>query len=173
MVHTGVAFVSLRASEAAALATIIIVIVDRGRSPLRTRVFPRRAFLLDGTNFMSKAREDRLTLACVKLRPRLGVTPEERQLLQPCQADITLFGDFEAAAATDSLDRAIDYIKVLGKVLEIAHDREYNVMEALAYRLAREILRGFPARRVSVRLRKCPAALSREIDFVEVEVGDS
>ena len=119
---------------------------------------------------MAAARDNRITLAGVKLRPRIGVTRGERRLPQACQADVTVWGDFEAAASTDSLDKAIDYGKVLTKVLEIAHDREYNLLETLAYRLAREILRAFPARRVGVRVRKYPPSLAEKIDFTEVEV---
>jgi len=119
---------------------------------------------------VATARDDRITLAGVKLRPRIGVTQGERRLPQACQADVTVWGDFEAAALTDSLDKAIDYGKVLAKVLEIAHDREYNLLETLAYRLAREILQAFHARRVGVRVRKYPASLAEKIDFTEVEV---
>ncbi len=121
----------------------------------------------------AKPREDRITLSNVKLLPRIGVTPGERRLPQPCRADISLWGDFEAAGTTDSLDRALDYSKVLAKVIEVAHEREYNLIEALAYRISKEILRSFPAGRVSVRLRKRPAALKDKLDFVEVEVEQS
>ncbi len=111
-----------------------------------------------------------MTLAGVKLRPRIGVTPGERRLPQPCQADIILCGDFEAAAATDALERAVNYSTVLHKVVETAHAREYNLLETLAYTLAREILRSFPAQRVIVRVRKRPMSLIEKIEFIEVEV---
>ncbi len=118
----------------------------------------------------NKQRDDRITLAGVRLLPKIGVTPGERRLPQPCDADVTLWGDFEAAGTTDALDRALDYSKVLSRVIEIAHAREYNLLETLAYRISREILQGFPARKVSVRVRKRPTALMDELDFIEVEV---
>jgi dihydroneopterin aldolase len=117
-----------------------------------------------------KAREDRITLAGIKIRPRIGVTPGERRSPQPCQADVVIFGDFEAAASTDSLDRAINYSEVLSKVLETAHAKEYNLLETLAYSLGRVILQSFPARRVAVRVRKRPMSLADKLDFIEVEV---
>ncbi len=116
------------------------------------------------------SRDDRITLSGIKLRPRIGVTPGERRLPQPCDADITLVGDFEAAAATDSLERAVDYSKVLAKVVEVAHAREYNLLETLAYQISREVLQFFPAKKVSIRVRKRPAALSDRLDCIEVEV---
>ncbi len=118
----------------------------------------------------AKSRDDRITLSGVKLQPKIGVTPGERRKPQPCDADVTLWGDFEAAASTDSLEKALDYSKVLARVLETAHSGEYNLLETLAYRISREVLQGFPARKVSVRIRKRPAALKDSLDFIEVEV---
>ncbi len=117
-----------------------------------------------------KIRNDRITLAGVKIQPRIGVTPGERRLPQSCWVELSLWGDFEAAAATDNLHNTVDYGKVLQRVLEIAHEREYNLMETLAYRLARQVLQLFPVRRVTVRLRKRPAVLGERLEHVDVEV---
>ncbi|PYU92225.1 MAG: dihydroneopterin aldolase [Acidobacteria bacterium] len=121
----------------------------------------------------SNPTQDRITLFGIKLQPRIGVTPGERRLPQPCQADLTVWGDFEAAATTDSLDRAIDYSRMLSVVLETAHSREYNLLETLAYRIAKDVLQTFPAERVGVRVRKRPAPLADKVDYIEVEVFES
>jgi dihydroneopterin aldolase len=117
--------------------------------------------------------EDRITLKGVRLNPRIGVTPGERRFPQLCRADITIWGDFESAASTDSLDKALDYTKLLQKALETARAEEFNLLETLAYRLARSILSSFPAQRVNVRIRKHPASLVEQLDFIEVEVEES
>jgi dihydroneopterin aldolase len=116
---------------------------------------------------------DRITLAGVQLRPRIGTTLEERREPQLCEADITVWGDFEAAASTDSLDKAVDYSRVLEKVEDVAQASEYNLVETLAYRLARAVLQSFPVHKVGVRLRKRPLSLSGKIDFVDIEVEES
>lgn len=121
----------------------------------------------------TKSPQNRISLLGVKLRPRLGVTPGERRFPQSCQADITIWRDFEAASSTDSLSETIDYSKVLAVVVEAAHAREFNLIETLAYRLARVVLESFPAERVNVRLRKHPASLVDKLDHVEVEVEES
>ena len=118
----------------------------------------------------ARVRNDRITLSGVKLQPRIGVTPGERRLPQACQADITVWGDFEAAATADCLDKALDYTKILAMVIEIAHAGEFGLLEALAYKLARELVDSFPTQRVSVRLRKLPASLLDKLDFIEVQV---
>ncbi len=92
---------------------------------------------------------------------------------QACEADVTVWGDFEAAASTDAIDKALDYSRILATVVAVANQREYNLIETLAYRLAREVLQDFPAHRVGVRVRKRPATLTGQLDFVEVEVEQS
>ncbi len=121
----------------------------------------------------SKSHVDRVMVSGIRLHPRIGVTPGERRLPQPCQADVLLWGDFEAAAATDSLEKAVDYSKVIEITLETAHSREYNLVETLAYALARKLLQEFPVLRVGVRVRKRPASLMEKIEFIEVEVEES
>ena len=116
---------------------------------------------------------DRITLSGVRLHPRLGTTAEERREPQLCEADITFWGDFEPAACTDALDKAIDYSQVLTKAEDIAQAGEYNLVETLAYRLARAVLQSFPVQRVGIRLRKRPLSLSGKIDFVEIEIEES
>jgi len=117
--------------------------------------------------------QDQITLAGIKLYPRIGTTAEEKQRPQECQADLTLWGDFEAAAATDALEKSIDYCKVLRTAQDTAGASDYNLVETLAYRIARSVLQIFPVSRVKIRVRKRPAALRGQIDFVEVEIEES
>jgi len=121
----------------------------------------------------AKSRQDRLALMEIRLHPRIGVTPGERRIPQPCTADITVWGDFGAAAATDALPAALDYTAILARIVEIAHMREYNLVETLAYKLARGVLENFPVQRVNVKVRKRPAGLTDKLDHVEVEVDQS
>lgn len=120
-----------------------------------------------------KTSQDQITLAGVKLFPRIGTSAEERIAPQECIADLTLCGDFEAAAATDSLEKSIDYCQVLWTMQQIAGVEEYSLLETLAYRIVRGVLRSFPVGRVRIKLRKRPAALTGQIDFVEIEVEES
>lgn len=122
---------------------------------------------------MEKRRKDRITLKNIKLRPRIGVSPGERRFPQLCLADITIQGDFEAAAATDSLDKALDYTKILAKAVATIEDREFNLLETLAYCLARAVLQEFPADRVGIKVRKNPASLVDKLDYIEVEVEET
>jgi 7,8-dihydroneopterin aldolase/epimerase/oxygenase len=117
--------------------------------------------------------EDRMTLAGIKIFPRIGVTPEERSAAQECQADLTLWGSFEAAAAEDALNLSIDYCQILSVIQKIAEAREYNLLETLAYAIVRTVFQSFAVTRVQVKLRKRPSILLKDLDFVEVEVEES
>ncbi len=113
-----------------------------------------------------------MTLAGVKLHPRIGTGDEEKGAPQECLADLTLWGDFEAAAATDALEKSIDYCQVLSVMQKTASAREYNLVETLAYAIARAVLRSFPVSRVRIKLRKWPAVLAGQLGFIEVEIEE-
>jgi len=119
-----------------------------------------------------KTSQDQITLAGVKLYPHIGISAEERSSAQECLADLTLWGNFEAAAAMDSLEKSIDYCQVLLSMQQTASACEYSLLETLAYRIVRGVLRSFPASRVRIKLRKRPAVLAGQIDFIEVEVEE-
>ena len=120
-----------------------------------------------------KTREDLITLTGIRIHPRIGTTPEERSEPQECHVDLTIWGDFKAAAALDSLDNSIDYSGVLSTVQQIARSQEYSLLETLALKIIRGVLQDFPVNRVRVKLRKKPASLLGQIDHVEVEMEDA
>jgi dihydroneopterin aldolase len=152
------------------------------------RVAPTRIFILDEAPFASqnfapvieteegvacRNNQDRISIVGVKIYPRIGITPEERSNPQECEADLTVWSNFQAAAAEDSLEKSVDYTKLVERAKATAVSCEYNLLETLAYRLVRDLLESFPVARVCVKLRKRPATLVGEIDFIEVEVAES
>ncbi len=117
-------------------------------------------------------RDDSITLAGIKIYPRIGVTVQERSSPQECEADLTIWDNFEAAASLDCLDNSIDYSRLLAAVREIASTGEYTLVETLAYRIVRGTLQSFPVSRVRVKIRKRPLSLQDQIDYVEVQVEE-
>jgi len=116
------------------------------------------------------ARKDRITLEGIRMEVRIGTTPEERRTVQTCEADLTVWGDFQAAAASDALDQSIDYIRLLERVRELAGAREYCLVESLAYTIVRSVVRDFAVQGARIQLRKRPQALEGQIRCVEIEV---
>jgi 7,8-dihydroneopterin aldolase/epimerase/oxygenase len=119
-----------------------------------------------------KTRNDRITLAGIRIYPRIGTTPEERSNPQECEVDLSIWGDFRSAAAADSIDKSIDYCRVLEEVQGIAGAREYELVETLGHQISHTILQNFPVSRVNVKLRKRPAALLDQIEYIEMEVEE-
>ena len=120
-----------------------------------------------------KASQDKITLAGVKLFVHIGTSEEERRTQQECSADLTIWAALEAASATDSLEKSIDYSQILKIMQGIAGREEYHLIETLAYRIVRSVLQSFPVSRVRIKLRKRPTALAEHLDFVEVDVEES
>jgi len=61
----------------------------------------------------------------------------------------------------------------LATVVEVAHAQKYNLLETLAYRIARKLLQSYPAQRVAVKVRKRPMSLAGRIECIEVEMEAS
>ena len=120
-----------------------------------------------------KTRDDSITIAGIRLYARIGTTAEERHMPQACEADLTVWANFEAAASTDSLDRSVDYCRILENAKKVAADREYNLVETLAYAIVRSTIQQFGISRARIKVRKRPAALLDSIGYIEVEVEES
>jgi 7,8-dihydroneopterin aldolase/epimerase/oxygenase len=119
-----------------------------------------------------KTCDDSITLSRIKIPVRIGTTPEERAVPQDCEADLTVWGDFRAAATADSLEKSVDYCRIVENVRQIAAECEYNLVETLAYAIVRNTLQSFAVNRARIRLRKRPAGLLEWIEHVEIEVEE-
>ena len=120
----------------------------------------------------SKKQDDRVTLAGIKIYPKIGVTSEERSEPQECEADLSIWDNFEGAASRDSIETSIDYVRLLAVVQEVASTGEFSLVETLAYKIVRNILEVFPVTRAQVKIRKRPVSLLNQVDYVEVEVEE-
>lgn len=98
---------------------------------------------------------DRVFLEGLHLPARIGVTPAERAMTQTLEAEIAVECDLEKAGLSDNLEDAPDYAEIRRAALEIASARTWSLLEALAERMASELLTRFPAAAgVTVALRK-------------------
>jgi 7,8-dihydroneopterin aldolase/epimerase/oxygenase len=98
-----------------------------------------------------------------------GLLPEERLQGQPFLVDVELDVD-EAAARSDDLADAVDYREAAAAVREVFESTRFDLLEALAWALAGELLRRFPVERARVRVRKPEVALESRVEFSAVSV---
>ncbi len=100
-----------------------------------------------------------------------GVRSEEQSVGGKFEADVDIYTDFSTAAKDDNLKETIDYHKVYTFVYHLALEQKYYLIEALAMKIADELLNHFKAiKKVAVRIRKNNPPLGGVVDHVEVEV---
>ncbi len=101
---------------------------------------------------------DRIVVAELPIRARVGVTERERASEQELIVDVELAVDLRAAGASDDLGDTVDYDRACRTVVDVASSRPYSLIEALAERTAEALLADPAVDEVVVRVRK-PAAL--------------
>lgn len=100
-----------------------------------------------------------------------GVLTEEQNVGGKFEADVDIYTDFSMAAKKDSLNQTIDYEKVYKFMYQLALEQKYYLIEALANRIADELLKKYSAiKKIAVRVRKNNPPLGGLVDCVEVEV---
>lgn len=111
---------------------------------------------------------DRILIKDLTVRCIIGVNAEERREKQEVVINIALSADARKAGKTDSLQDAVDYRSIKKEVYAMAEASEYNLVEALAERIAEICLAHDGVKQAVVTVEK-PAAL-RFARSVAVEV---
>jgi dihydroneopterin aldolase len=113
---------------------------------------------------------DRITLRGMRFMGRLGITADERAEPQPIEVDVVLRLDLAIAARTDDVRDTVDYAGLFSLAREIAEQRSFHLLEALAGAIADAVLAAHPVDDVEVRVRKPKAPLPGAFETVEVRV---
>jgi dihydroneopterin aldolase len=105
---------------------------------------------------------DRIEIRDLRVVGVHGVLPEERERAQPFSVDIVAWVDMAAAQRSDSLSDTVDYGALAQLAAEVVAQRSYQLLEALAGRLADALLVSdsrLEAVEVTVRKLRPPLAL--------------
>lgn len=102
-----------------------------------------------------------------------GVFEYEREQGQKFYIDVELTVDTYEAGISDDLNQAVDYTAVYQKIKEIAETYRYKLLEALANKIAKELLTFKRVDIVTVRIRKPAVPIPGQIDYVQLEVTRS
>ncbi|MGL5513480.1 MAG: dihydroneopterin aldolase [Sporomusa sp.] len=99
-----------------------------------------------------------------------GVYDFERQLGQRFYIDLEMKADLDQAGRSDQLAETVDYVAVYNQTKEIVENNQFQLLEALSYLIAEEVLRLHPlVQEVTVRVRKPSVPIAAALDYVEVE----
>jgi len=97
---------------------------------------------------------DRIILEGMLFHGTHGVFPEEQLRPQPFEVDVVLALNLQPAGLSDDLELTVDYARVFDTCRQIVESTRFNLIEALAEAIAHELLAGFPADEVTVRVHK-------------------
>jgi dihydroneopterin aldolase len=112
---------------------------------------------------------DKITLSGVTAVGHHGVLDFERRNGQPFIVDAVLHLDFTKAAASDDVLDSAHYGEVAERIKKWITGDPLNLIEALAVRIADDLLREFPVNAVDITVHKPKAPI--EVEFGDVSVS--
>lgn len=116
---------------------------------------------------------DRITVTGIRAWGHHGVLPHERELGQEFIVDLEVVADLSAAGASDDLTDTIDYGVLSGEVAETIVGQPWQLIEALASRIADQVLADERIDEVTVTVHKPSAPLPVPADEVAVTITRS
>ncbi|GAA1308842.1 dihydroneopterin aldolase [Pseudonocardia xinjiangensis] len=116
---------------------------------------------------------DRIELRGLKVRGHHGVFDHERRDGQDFVVDVTVWMDLAAAAASDDLTDTLHYGVLAQRVAAIVGGEPYNLIEAVAGRVADDVMTDGRVQSVEVVLHKPQAPIPLEFADVSVVVRRS
>jgi dihydroneopterin aldolase len=117
---------------------------------------------------------DRIEIRDLRVMGRHGVLPEEKEREQPFSLDIVLWLDTADAQRSDALADTVDYGMVATTAANVVAGRSFQLLEALAGRLADALLITDPRlEAVEVTVRKLRPPLALDVGSTGVRVRRS
>ena len=114
---------------------------------------------------------DRIGVARIAVFGRHGVLPEEAVLGQRFYISLEARLDLAPAGRSDDVAHTVSYADLTGIAVEIATERRFNLIEALAETIAATILDRFASvDSISVRIDKPSAPVPAILDGVSIEI---
>ncbi len=113
---------------------------------------------------------DRITLTGVRALGHHGVLPQEREVGQEFVVDVVLHAEIRQAGRYDRLGDTIDYAEVAEAIADCITGEPLNLIEALAERIADQLLALDMVSIVEVIVHKPNAPIAVEFDDVSVSI---
>lgn len=110
---------------------------------------------------------DRVFINDLRVATVIGVYDWERAIRQTVSIDVEMHSDVAKAAASDSIDDALDYKAVAKRLIAFVGQSDFQLVETLAERCAEIVLGEFDVSWLRLRIAK-PGAVrgSREVGVV-------
>ena len=113
---------------------------------------------------------DRILIEGMVFQGTHGVHEHEQRTPQPFEIDVELALNLQPAGLSDDLSLTADYSRVFEVCRQIVESTRFSLIEALSEAIAHEVLAGFPADEVTVRIRKPTVDLGGTFRAVGIEI---
>ena len=113
--------------------------------------------------------QDKIIIKNALFYCKLGVPAEEREQPQPIYVDVTIFRSLKEAAESDNIVDTINYASV-HKHMKTICDLTFYTLEALAEKMATQIMLNFYFSKIIIQIRKPMAMKHKEVEYAAVEI---
>jgi dihydroneopterin aldolase len=113
---------------------------------------------------------DRIEVRGLRVLGVIGVLPEEQERAQPFEIDLDVVADLALAGASDALADTVDYGAVVAAAERVVATERHELLEAVAQRVADEVLAQRGVRGVSVTVRKLRPPLPQDVASTAVHI---
>jgi dihydroneopterin aldolase len=103
---------------------------------------------------------DEVFIEALEIDASIGVFDWEKQIKQKLIFDLSLICDFSAAAVSDEIADAIDYVAVCEEIERITLAKHYQLLEALAESITQSLFSLFNLISIDLKIRK-PGAVAK------------
>jgi dihydroneopterin aldolase len=97
---------------------------------------------------------DKIHIEGLEVFSLIGVYDWEREAKQRLVVDMVLYADLSLAALTDNVADTINYAEVASSVALTAKDSSFELIEALAGAMIKQLFAQFSIRKISLKLSK-------------------
>ena len=113
---------------------------------------------------------DKISIINLKILARHGVYDFEKDKDGLFELDIEMYTNLSKPGKSDLLIDTVNYDEAIGVVTDIFQGKDYNLIEAAAEDICKELLSKYSIEKVNVRIRKPHAPIKANLDTVEVEL---
>ena len=114
---------------------------------------------------------DKIIMKSMRFFGHHGVLPQERELGQFFEVDVDISLDLEAAGKKDDLNLTVSYADVFGLVEEVVTGEPCSLIEAVAHRVAVQVLERFGlVEAVRVTVKKPSAPIEGVFEYMAAEI---
>ncbi len=114
--------------------------------------------------------QDKVLLGDLEFYGHCGVSPEEREVGGRYAVDVELTFDLRPAGQSDDLSKTVNYAALYKLLRGIGEGERFQLLEALAERMAQAVLANFPVEDVRITLRKLAPPMAGFTGFAGVEI---